>query len=546
LDDFATWFNMSSNDLVDSNWRPSLQRIARFEWNGDTGVIRYSSTEGEGLLSEFVPGVIRRRTFEYLNPETRRWNRPKYPDTSTKSETAVELAFKFAELGPTLIFCAQTNWAESVGKSFLRRLDLEKLLGNPLPSHYDTGTSRAAAVASEWLGSDHICTRLLSHGVSIHHGGLPDAVRSAIEADFRDHVHRVIIATNTLAQGVNLPLRNVIFHSTSRSVETASGERTMDPIPARDYWNIAGRAGRARHETEGTVIHIVKTAGDRAAFEQYLSARKDLEPVESGLLTLLRELVDGRLTEAAAESELDPEVLALLVEEAPGEVTNEWVDRVLGGTLFKIQAENAALDMGPIRSVMATTARQVLLKVPDESTRQVYSSTGLRSDSCEILRQIIMLDSANVERLLRTDDTADRGELATLVIQACSQLDEMQPDRDFGGSHEDLLGIWMEGTDLATIRRSFPEAALAPEELGKFIETYFGYRLPWGIAAYLRIARGALGIDAEPLGKLATYFPAMVKFGVPFPEATWPLTSNKASWTCNRDGRTFPASFRLS
>jgi replicative superfamily II helicase len=128
------------------------------------------------------------------------------------------------------------------------------------------------------LGPDHTVTRVLAAGVAVHHGQIPEVVREAIKADFRDRRFPVIVATNTLAQGVNLPVRTVIVHSCGR-YSTESG--VMERIPARDYWNIAGRAGRAKEETEGTIIHIVLSPTDRRDYEFYRSARDNPAPIDS-------------------------------------------------------------------------------------------------------------------------------------------------------------------------------------------------------------------------------------------------------------------------
>src|SRR5207249_1739617 len=95
LDDFAAWLKMDAKDVVTETWRPSIQRVAKFEWRGKTGVLRYA-TEGDApMLSEFVPGVVRERTYRFVNQETGRWNTRRFPDQENKAQTAAELAVKF-------------------------------------------------------------------------------------------------------------------------------------------------------------------------------------------------------------------------------------------------------------------------------------------------------------------------------------------------------------------------------------------------------------------------------------------------------------------
>ena len=134
LEDFARWFNSSSEkDIVRSTWRPSVQRYAKFEWSGDTGVLRYAPENEIQVLREFVPGVIRQQRFEYVNPETGYRKRPQFPEKTNKAQIAAELALKFAELGPVLVFCPQPNYVEAVAKALQERLRLAALTGETYP-----------------------------------------------------------------------------------------------------------------------------------------------------------------------------------------------------------------------------------------------------------------------------------------------------------------------------------------------------------------------------------------------------------------------------
>ncbi|MBI4641810.1 MAG: hypothetical protein HY731_14050, partial [Candidatus Tectomicrobia bacterium] len=93
LEDFAKWFNASPQDILTSTWRPSIQRYAKFEWRGQTGVIRYAPgiEDDAQMLQEFVPGVIRQQLFEYENPDTSRINRKRFPDSNNKAQITAEL-----------------------------------------------------------------------------------------------------------------------------------------------------------------------------------------------------------------------------------------------------------------------------------------------------------------------------------------------------------------------------------------------------------------------------------------------------------------------
>ena len=233
-------------------------------WQGTNGVIRFEPDTEIPELAGFIPGVIRQKTYKFIHPETRRQRTRHFPRPE-KQDTAAELAYVLSSQGPVLVFCTQPGFAEGVCRALLNEaIEYRRLIGEPVHPHFDAGQlTRSLELAKEWLGTDHIATRALSRGVALHHGRLPGVVREAIEADCRAGRYRVIVATNTLAQGVNLPVKTVIVHSTWRGDET--GERSR--IPVRDYWNIAGRAGRAGQETEGLIIHLTLTDQDHARLQ---------------------------------------------------------------------------------------------------------------------------------------------------------------------------------------------------------------------------------------------------------------------------------------
>ncbi len=208
-------------------------------------------------LETFIPGVIVQTQYEFTNPSTNRKNRRTFP-LFDKKETAAELAYRLADEGVVLVFCAQTNWAESVAKALREAIELREVSQQPIPPFFNPKMlTRSLIVAREWLGKEHLVTQALERGIALHHGRIPERVREAIEKDLRANRYRVVIATNTLAQGVNLPVRTVIIHSCWRAQDAGTRER----ISVRDYWNIAGRAGRAGMETEGLIIHLTLNLG---------------------------------------------------------------------------------------------------------------------------------------------------------------------------------------------------------------------------------------------------------------------------------------------
>jgi helicase len=95
----------------------------------------------------------------------------------------------------------------------------------------------------------------MSMGVAFHHAGLANRERTHVEECFKKDQLKVIVATPTLAAGVNLPARRVILRDYHRFEKS----RGRYAIPILEYKQMAGRAGRPKYDKYGEAILIAKT-----------------------------------------------------------------------------------------------------------------------------------------------------------------------------------------------------------------------------------------------------------------------------------------------
>ena len=520
---FAAWLADSPTKYNSSEWRPTIQRIARFEWQGEMGVIRFEHDEEIPKLNSFVPGVIQRRRYSYSHPETRRIRNTIFP-SSKKGDAAAELAYAFSEQGPVLVFCTQRNWVESVCKKIIEQsIWLRKMVGESVHSHFNSEEpTRSLMLAREWLGEDHIASKALAQGIAPHHGRLPSIVREAIEVDVRAGRYKVIVATNTLAQGVNLPVRTVIFHSTWRSDEI--GDRSR--IPVRDYVNIAGRAGRAGQETEGLVVHLTLNDQDKRDFRHFTDRNK-IEPVQGALFEMLQEITMPQLPSVSFEEAavlLDPEILAIAVEEGIEAADSDKWKTSLEGTYVKLQADVEDLTTAPLLTSIRLAAEEIFRRAPEQSWRKVYAQTGLRSSSCSVLRAFVDAHESDLRECLLHNSHDSRILLNHLAIEASLQLPEAETTVDYTGDPEELLRFWMEGMPIDEIGRNL-DTVDSLEQLSRYIEELFGYLLPWIISGFIRISKEKLSIQEKDLTEYIRSYPAMVKYGLPDPVAAWAMSA---------------------
>jgi helicase len=153
-------------------------------------------------------------------------------DRARRVDAAVPVVKKLIGDGmQVLVFCSEKGQARRTAKRLAQSCGL-------------TGpASLVETIGALDESTDHKTRALLREivpaGVGLHLGDLIDSERNAIEDAFRNRELKVLVATSTLSQGVNLPADAVVFVDTERFGNTGDA-----PISGPDYLNIAGRAGR--------------------------------------------------------------------------------------------------------------------------------------------------------------------------------------------------------------------------------------------------------------------------------------------------------------
>lgn len=120
----------------------------------------------------------------------------------------------------------------------------------------------------------------LAFGIGIHHAGLQERDRKTVEELFVNQKIQVLIATGTLAWGVNLPAHLVVVKGTE--YYDGKTKRYVD-MPITDVLQMMGRAGRPQFDNQGIAVILVhdikKNFYRRFLYEPF--------PVESSLLQVL-------------------------------------------------------------------------------------------------------------------------------------------------------------------------------------------------------------------------------------------------------------------
>lgn len=518
LDDLTAWIRGDApGDAVRSDWRPTRQRFGTLVWGTDSARLNYSLDNDGPFLADFVSEMAPRGRDRNAFPRDVR-------------DLAIQAAWEFSAQGKrTLIFSTQANWVEGYGKKvaqFVEKGYLPSLIEDP------ADISRALEVGREWLGENHPAVAALRVGVAIHHGRLPSPFLRELESLLAEGTLRVVVASPTLSQGLNLNAAVLLVPYLVRSGELISGE---------EFANVAGRAGRAFVDTEGLIVHLLFDTHHRRLrnWRQLVDSVKT-RTLKSGLIQVVAEIMlrlarDGVLERADAfeylansrdawrspaegeapaveedaglegeEDKIEEEPLSQLVErldatvfglvealDADSDELPRLLDEALAGSLWsrQIQREGKSTEIKH-RAVIQARAK-LIWRHTNAATRRGHFAMGVG------LEAGLAIDAMQQE----LEDLVDRADRAALpgdvdeLIDALAELAQrllvirpFVPDKknSLPEDWQDLLAKWISGADV--------------DEIGsanmRVIEDAFMYRLVWALEA-IRTRRMSQGWESE-------------------------------------------------
>ena len=250
IEEINAWLGGTDETVVRSDYRPALAEFAvlRASGSGASTSVALQLHPHEPEMTRFaIEGFLTRDDFRYRNPTTGRLST--YSFGSVKAQ-AIASARKALSMGTVAVFAANkrgNQGAVGLAEELLCQLENPMTLPSPLQYIRDTAKLHAAVeyfgleYGIEWVG-----TRTLSAGAVLHHGDLPQESREVVEALVRHEDIRLAICTNTLAEGVNLPISTLV--STRCSGDGRMGRRKICLLEtSRTWWGaLAGPARQQR------------------------------------------------------------------------------------------------------------------------------------------------------------------------------------------------------------------------------------------------------------------------------------------------------------
>ncbi|MBN2229899.1 MAG: DEAD/DEAH box helicase [Candidatus Thorarchaeota archaeon] len=316
-DEIASWLEA---DLVKSTWRP------------------VPLSEGvylDGEIDFFEDSLFEKRSVRFV-PRKR------------KEELADIVCDTLDENGQVLLFVSSRKSTVSMAKrlvSSIRQYLTNESISRLLGIAKKIGNTPSTPEASRLL------SKLVADGIAFHHAGLDNKERMLVEDAFKDNLLKVVVATPTLAAGVNLPARRVII----RDYRRFDQNRGSYPIPILEYKQMAGRAGRPKYDKYGEAVLFARTESEKDALIDHYTL-SDPEEIYSRL---------------ASPAALQFHLLASIAAELTN--TSNEIDGLISNTFYACQNEQSTI-AHHILSALSFLENGKLIEIASSSR---YSATPL-------------------------------------------------------------------------------------------------------------------------------------------------------------------------
>ncbi|MFI7673765.1 DEAD/DEAH box helicase [Actinophytocola sp. NPDC049390] len=184
---------------------------------------------------------------------TRRTGKPTAVVTSAERPVPLFYSFRLTPLHETIEELLATNQAPVYVVHFTQAAALERAQNlmsiNVCTREEKDQIAKLIGNFRFTAGFGKTLSRLVRHGIGVHHAGMLPKYRRLVERLAQAGLMKVVCGTDTLGVGINVPIRTVVFTALSKY----DGQKVR-LLKAREFHQIAGRAGRAGYDTVGNVV----------------------------------------------------------------------------------------------------------------------------------------------------------------------------------------------------------------------------------------------------------------------------------------------------
>ncbi len=205
----------------------------------------------------FYVDLVEKRVTHYLDNGNYEFE----PNIVTKSETIFDLLSEIGSEESNIVYCSSRFDAVDKAAKLFERNQNEQV-------QVSKNVRKVIRQIRAYIHKDYYLGEFLNGGIGYHFGNLPQIIRNKVEGLFKEREINYVFCTSTLLEGVNLPAKNVFI------LNNKNGRNTFQPI---DFWNLAGRAGRLKHELSGNIICLKETDKDWKKHEALLEGKAEIK-----------------------------------------------------------------------------------------------------------------------------------------------------------------------------------------------------------------------------------------------------------------------------
>ena len=525
-DEIAKWLGGSDQDSFSKTlvWTPTKQYVGCniLKNNKNKSEVVYLPSARNNIVKEQVQILIN-ENLEEVKKDIDIMDNNAYVRT-------IALIDKYIHLGSVLVICKGAGVCKNMTEKLLKKLKKERKQMNIENDHEIEELKELIKIEFD---ENDILMESLDYGIAYHHAELPTIIKEEIEKLISNNKIKVVFSTTTLAQGMNFPITTVIF-----STLIIGGSQDAHELSNSEFWNIAGRAGRAYMDTEGHILTPYKESNKKTKEKLSKYIKADIEEIISSLNILLKEdyantvfNYDFVKQNVALSNFLQyiNHILTVSENYNLNKVDTTIIRNVLSNSLLYKQLEWKTGFMEAQQKIVNFASRYVehlresnenILKLADAfSISDISYSTmlGLVKDlKDEVVEQYgkenqeeyikptkIILETKNSEHLAKIIDTISR--VPEIQIQLVGQ------GKFNSESIAKIVIGWVNGTSVKNIAEKIKYENQTTEDiLGicyKYINSKMKTFMPWGFAIYQNMV-GDIGTEE------AKNLPSYIYYGV--------------------------------
>jgi len=530
IEEINAWLGGTADTVVRSEYRPALAEFAALRPSGSGAAFAVNlemNPQEDAPVRYMISPFLKRADFQWVNQRTGRQNLYSFNTVKTQ---AIAAARKALPMGTAAVFAANkrgNQGAIGLAEELIAQLELELQLPAPIGFANADRVDEAVQYVSGEYGADWIGTQALRLGAVLHHGDIPQETREVLEALLRRGNIRLAICTNTLAEGVNLPIRVLVLYSVQRRGKNGRFENLL----TRDIKNLVGRAGRAGATTKGLVIcanpeqwpqvaqvarqvpgepvtgalrALVSRVGQFLALRNLTLTNQILEN-SVGLYTLI-DGIDATLIDLAAEEIGEEQLVGIAIELADQTFASQQAQLESSKTLlrevFSLRARRVigVRTSGRLNWIQETGAR---MRMVDTVERDLLPLRGRWDDVTNPLDPdfvAVMLNWALTQNELRT------------AIRAAYRLESTASIDGLRQPFISLVDSWLRGRPFSEMAES---ANLAVDDLLGVYTHAVTFVLQTLIEQAVALLEKLLASQGVVISRAVTQFPDHLRFGVP-------------------------------